>query len=115
MYPGMRIAIFPDTDVRAYIQMINGLGYHSKKYRHYIEVGEPMKATYDRLKLARTLRRARKAKMKREDIARIMGVCEESVYNWEIGRTIPRKSNLRDYCRIVGLTEEDIKECQVKQ
>ena len=111
--PGMKIKIFPDTQVKQYLNWIREEGYHAKAYTNYIVVGERIKKRFDKEILARTMRTARKKKgITREQMAERMGVVRQTVRDWEFGRRTPQSFNLERYCRITGITEKEIEQCK---
>lgn len=114
---GQQIRIFKDTDTEAYARWIHDEGYNYKVGSEYITILGLRKRTIDPLKLARTLRIARKKKgIRREDLCEAIGVKYETLFWWEIGRSKPRADNLEKYCGYVGLNVKDvIKECQIEE
>ncbi len=89
---GDRIKVFEDTDVEAYINYIEiEKGFEAELYGDYIIVGEPYVKHIDtsyakQIKFFRKLRN-----MSREELAEACLVTEQTVWNWELGRTIPRE------------------------
>lgn len=111
--PGMKIKTFSTTRVSDYLNWIREEGYHAKAYTNYILVGDKIKKRFDKETLSKTMRTARKKKgITREQIAERMGVCKETVRDWELGRRTPQLFNLERYCRITGITEKEIEQCK---
>lgn len=94
MKPGDKIKIFPDTCVPAYVEFIHAEGFRCKIYRDHLLVGEPFHKPIDRRKTGRTITQIRrKNNMSRDDMALAIGVRHETIWNWEIGRSLPDKFN----------------------
>ncbi len=48
------------------------------------------------------------AGLTQEDVAREMKLNKQTIVNWEKGRVIPKSAQLRVYCDIVGISEDNI-------
>lgn len=89
---GDKIKVFKDTDVEAYINYIEiEKGFEAELDGDYIIVGEPYVKHIDtsyakQIKFFRKLRN-----MSREELAEKCLVTEQTVWNWELGRCIPRE------------------------
>lgn len=114
---GDQIRIFKDTDKEAYGRWIREEGYKYITGSEYITITGKRKYTLDALKLSRTLRMARKHKgIEREELCKAMGVCYDTMFSWEVGKSTPRTDNLEKYCSYVGLNVKDvIRECQIEE
>lgn len=94
MNTGDRIKIFPDTCKSAYIEFIHSKGFACKVYRDHLVVTNPIKPPIDRKATARSITQIRrKHKLSRDDMAELLGVKHETVWNWEIARQVPDKYN----------------------
>lgn len=103
MFVGMKIKIFPETNVRAYTDLIQSEGFTYRVFDDYIEVGR-LKTDLDaKQDFARRLRKARRAhNYTREQLADIIGVRESTVYNWEIAYTKPNDKHFRKLIDYLG-------------
>lgn len=111
---GMKIEIFPDTDVSAYKRWIKDEGFSCKACKTCIIIGKQTRYVTDREEFARVIRKARiKANLKRADVAKTLGVREDTVYSWEIGRQMPREETFKTYCKILKLNAKEVmKDCR---
>lgn len=95
MKEGERIKLFENTDVNAYIGLVNDMGFHAKLIGNYLYIGKPIKynrGTVDLVKLGNRIRRARKEKgIDRTALAKLMNVDTQTVYNWERGCQCPKE------------------------
>lgn len=48
------------------------------------------------------------AGLTQDDVARLMKLSKQTIVNWEKGRVIPKSAQLRVYCDIVGIDEDNI-------
>lgn len=96
MFEGMKIKIFPDTDVKAYVDLVKSNGFAYKVTDKYILVGKQAHDEEAMKDFARRLRRARRDhRYSRRQLADKIGVREETVYNWEIAYTTPSDKNYK--------------------
>lgn len=94
MFEGMKIKIFPETDVKAYIELVKSHGFQYKVTRNYIIVGKQAHNEEVMKDYARRLRRARRDhNYSRRKLADKIGVQENTIYNWEIAYSTPSKKN----------------------
>lgn len=116
MYQGMKIKIFPDTDIEAYRRYIRDCGYSSSVHKEYIKVGKPLKVrALDGAKLGKILIKLRTYKrIDRPTIAKKIGVTEDAVYSWECGIRLPREAHLSKYCEILGVDKNELVESVAK-
>lgn len=112
---GMLIHIFPDTDAEAYVRMIREYGYRADVYRDHIRVGKPLKfRKLDTVKLSNLIRQKRMLKkMTMTDLANKLATRTETVFGWEMGRSIPRNDFLDDLIIILDITEGELEECRI--
>lgn len=104
---GMKIKIFPETNVESYVRFIREQGYKAEVYRDYIKVGKKKKRFIDRTIVGTDIRKARKKKgITREQLAEAVGVSVTTVFSWEIGRTAPRAYNYDELKKILDLKGE---------
>jgi len=115
MFEGMIIKTFPDTDVPAYARMIRSHGYKPIIRRDYIRVGGKIDdGKIDRLKFGNLIfHKRRLKKLKRDDLSRMLCIRTETIFNWELGRTMPKKSVVEDLMIILDITEGEISECRM--
>lgn len=111
---GMKIKIFPETNVSSYIDMIHSLGFNCKKKAEYILITGTRKRDWDKEKLGRLIRKKRKAlHIDREELAKKTKVHEQTVFNWEVGRTVPVPYNINEIKKILDINEEELEECRI--
>ena len=88
---GMRIKVFPDTDVEAYKNMIADEGYHSKLEGDYIVVGNPFKDVQRLTAFAYRFKETRlRMRVSKEYLAEQIGVTKQTITNWELGIRMPK-------------------------
>ena len=105
---GMIIKTFPDTDNRAYKELIRESGYDCKIEDGYIVVGEKLEKSVNKEKLGRALCLARREKgLKLQEVADLIGVHWQTIYDWEVGLRQPRDINLKRFCRVVGISAKE--------
>jgi DNA-binding XRE family transcriptional regulator len=94
MNTGERIRMFPDTDIGAYIRLINQKGYEAKVGVDCLIVGEPLKPPTDRVKIGQSISKARKKfAYTVEELAEEVGVPKQTVIDWEKGNKVPNKEH----------------------
>lgn len=110
MNTGMKIKIFPDTDVEAYVRYIKEKGFNSTVYKDFILVEGSLKTEYiDKTALGNALIVARANRgISREEMSQAIGVSENAIFSWEIGRTIPRADNLKRFCEYAGINQKKL-------
>ena len=115
MFEGMIIKTFTETDVSAYARMIRDSGYKPIIRSDYIRVGAKLdNGKIDTKMLGNLIYTKRKAKkLKRDDLSKMICIRTETIFNWELGRTMPQKSVLEDLMNILDITEGEIKECRM--
>lgn len=100
---GMKIYIFPETDVSAYANLIREKGFKYEIGTNFIRVGKKRKQNYNSEEYAKKLKKARKAAgLTRKELADKIGCAESTVFSWEIGRTAPREYNREEIEKILG-------------
>ena len=96
MFEGMKIKIFPETDVNAYTDFIKSKGYSYKVNGNYIMIGKKTNKEEERRDFAKRLRTARREhKYSRRILADKIGVRENTIYNWEIAYSSPSDKNYK--------------------
>lgn len=94
MFEGMKIKIFPETDVKAYVELVKSNGFRYKVTKTHIIVGKQVHEEEEMKDFARRLRRARRDhNYSRRQLADKIGVLENTIYNWEIAYTTPCEKN----------------------
>ena len=91
MNTGDRIKIFEDTNRLAYIDMIHDMGFNCHVRRNFIIIGERRRMSEkDKREIGRKITKAMKEKnMSRDDVAKEVGVTSYTVWNWQLGRSVP--------------------------
>ena len=103
MFVGMKIKIFPETNVRAYTDLVQSEGFTYRVHDDCIEVGKPKSAMEAKEDFARRLRKARrKHNYSREDLANLIGVKKNTIYNWEIAYTKPNDKHFQKLIDYLG-------------
>ena len=89
---GDMIKVFENTDSESYIRFIkDNLHFRAKLKGEYIIIGKPYKS-YNTTNYGKQIKEARRAKkMTREQLAEACGVKVATVYDWEIGRKMPKE------------------------
>ena len=94
MQVGEAIKIFPDTDIHAYKQLIHSKGFCCVRKGNKLIIKAGKETLVDKEATARSITQfRRKMNMKREDMAKALGVRKDTVWDWEIGLKIPKQSN----------------------
>ena len=116
LFEGMIIKTFPDTDIRAYSRMIQENGFRPIVGENCIRVGKPyLYNKIEQSEFARLLRQKRKAKgITREELGQFLGVCYQTVFDWEVGRRIPRSETMRKLKNYLEISEGEL-ECLTKK
>lgn len=116
LFEGMIIKTFPDTDIRAYSRMIQENGFRPIVGENCIRVGKPY--LYNKIvpsDFAKLLRKKRKEKgITREELGKFLGVCNQTVFDWEVGRRTPRSETLRKIKEYLNISEGEL-ECLTKK
>ena len=117
LHTGEIIWTFPDTDVEAYAKMIRNEGFNVTITKNYILVGEErIIGSFDSVALGRLIKLKRLAKgVSRITMAEDIRVAQETVFNWEIGRTKPQRANLDAIKKYLNITEGELKECLIQK
>lgn len=115
LFEGERINIYPETDVRRYKAWITDEGFTCKVYSDHILVGRRFKhRKFKPIALANLIQEKRKAKgWNRYKLAKMLHVSEDTVFNWEIGRTQPKPFRLKELMGVLDITEEEIEKCRM--
>lgn len=94
MKAGDVIKVFPDTNVYAYIQLIHSKGFRCKRRNNKLIVLEGSRSVIDKQATARSITQIRRENnLKRAELAEKIGVTSDTVWDWEVGKTIPRATN----------------------
>ncbi|MBO5839780.1 MAG: helix-turn-helix transcriptional regulator [Bacteroidales bacterium] len=114
LYEGEIIKIYPETDVRAYKNWIMDEGFMCKVYFDHIKVGPRFKhKKFEPGELAGLIRKKRNVKgWNRYKLARVMGVREDTVFNWEIGRTQPKPERLEELMKVLEISHDELERCR---
>ena len=114
LYENERIKVFPETDVDAYIRYFRNQGYTCHLEGNEIVIGKPIASTYNYKNLGCLIYKKRTEKgISRGYFAKMVEVNVDTVYNWEIGQRMPFKYNLERIMKILDITEEELKGCQI--
>ena len=106
MQVGDIIKIFPDTDKRAYIDLIHDMGFDCRVKKDCIVVGAQRRWSYDEKRaIGRKITKAMKEKdMSRAELANALGLAREgTVLNWQIGKNAPSKFNQDLLEQVLGI------------
>ena len=88
---GMKIKIFPDTNIEAYCRMIRDMGFNCHATSHYIFVDE-RRSTEKQRTYGERIRKARlRYGFTREEVAEEIGTSLRNVIEWESGYRTPPK------------------------
>ena len=99
---GMKIKIFEDTNIDAYKDLINDLGFRCKLKGEYLIVGAPYKRQL-KFAVGKSIKEARlNSGLTVEDVAKKVNVLRETVCNWEIGESIPNETNREKLKATIG-------------
>lgn len=102
MFEGMKIKMFPDTDVQAYVDLVKAHGFCVRVANNYVIVGK--RKDNKNIDYARIIRNARKENgLSRNQLADRIGVREGTIFNWEIGQTKPSETNINKLRIILGV------------
>ncbi len=114
LYENERIKVFPETDVEAYIRYFRNQGYTCHLEGDEIVIGKQIRLTYNYQGLGSLIYKKRTEKdISRGYFAKMVEVNVDTVYKWEIGQRMPYDFNLQRIVKILGITEEELKECQI--
>lgn len=110
---GMRIKTFNDTDVLAYVNLINDNGFRANVRSGYIEVGARLKTFYDKKELARLIRNRRVLKRLSKDmLADRLGVTRGTINCWEAGKITPNNYNMNHIMEVLNITKGELVKCE---
>lgn len=113
-FEGERIKLFPDTDTKSYERWIRSEGYECEIKGEYIIVLTRVNRKYSSVLLGELIRKKRKIKgISREGLANMLLVNKETVFGWEIGRTLPNKYNMNNLIDCLDLSERDLDKCVI--
>lgn len=109
MNTGDYIKMFPDSDVDAYIRLVESYGFRSSYKNGYIAVGKAYKDPADKKTFAeRIIRERKKLKLDQDEFAEYLGVSKTTIYNWELGNRLPGEYNRQQLKKIIGFEVEKI-------
>lgn len=93
MKTGDKIKFFPNTNLRAYKDMIHNMGFEYKVVGTYIYIGEDLNAkNKEKIEVGQQLATAMKEKgLSIGQFAKMLDVSYGTVLNWRIGRSYPTK------------------------
>ena len=114
VYEGEVIKIFPNTDVESYRNWIVDQGFRCKVYSDRIEVGKRLKnRSFKPHELAELIYNKRTHKgYNRYKLAKMVGVTEEAVFNWEIARTQPKPKRIEILKEVLDISNEELERCR---
>lgn len=94
MKTGDKIKFFPNTNLRAYKDMIHNMGFEYKVVGNYIYIGEDLNAkNKEKMEKGQQLVTAMKEKgYSIGQFAEILDVSYGTVLNWRVGRSTPTKA-----------------------
>ena len=112
MQTGMKIKIFEDTDVDAYVDYIEECGYECHVKSGYILIGDRKCGfSIDREKLGKILESTRKKKrISREKMSQIVGISESLLFYIEHGMASVKEERIHKLCEVLGLDKEQLLE-----
>lgn len=111
---GDKIKVFPDTDIDAYINYFDSIGFTSKHEKNYIIITgyKPGRRRKDFDKLSEVGNRIKKIRKQMyfsiEELADEIGTTTITIQAWEDGRTIPKGPALNRFLEFAGATREYI-------
>lgn len=116
LYEGLIIWTFPDTDIRAYKRVIEESGFRAIVEKDFIRVGKPyLPNKIDYAKFGKLLTTKRREKnITRQDLSLKLGVSQDTIFEWEIGRRFPKEENMEKLKQLLGITKGDM-ECLIKK
>ena len=116
LYEGMIIWTFPDTDIKAYKRVIEENGFRAIVGKDFIRVGKPyLPNKIDYAKFGKLLTAKRREKnITRQDLSLKLGVSQETIFDWEIGRRFPIEKNFEKVTQLLEITKGDM-ECLIKK
>ncbi len=116
LFEGMIIWTFPDTDIKAYKRVIEESGFRAIVGHNYIQVGKSYsKEKMDSNEFGKFLIKKRRAKdITRQDLSLKIGVSQATIFDWEIGRRLPRDYNLKKLKELLDISEGELK-CLIKK
>ena len=116
LYEGMKIKIFPDTEVEGYVHMIRDYGFNTHIKKDYIIVGKPLADKYDADLLGDLFYEKRRAKkMSKAALSEKIGVHKVTIADWEMGRRKPNKYNLNQMKIALDITEGELEKCLTRR
>lgn len=103
---GDRIKMFEDSNIEAYGDLIENNGFRHRiviiKDETFMEVGAPIPSKkIDSRAWAKTFRKS-KRKYDRKEFAKLVGVTEQTVYSWELGRRLPKPIYWKRLSEVLG-------------
>lgn len=116
MEEGMRIKIFPDTDVMSYISLIHSEGFNCKTSGQYIYVTHKRNKEWDKDKLGKLIRTKRQMKnMDKAKLSKALNIHVYTLDKWELGQAVPMSYNMKNLMEILNIKEREIKECRTQK
>lgn len=105
MMTGDCIKIFSESEVAAYMHLVQSCGFRASHKNGYVYVGEKyFKEMTDKEAVAKTIHAARvEKKLGLEELADMLGVVKSTVYHWECGFRLPDKYNREKLQQVLGV------------
>lgn len=101
---GMKIKIFPDTNVQAYKDMIYDEGYFCSLEDEYLVVGRPFKNMSQKTWFSYSFNEWRvRAGLSKKEAAKMFGVLKPTIDRWESGATLPSSELRPTITEITGI------------
>ena len=108
---GMKIKIFPDTNVQAYKDMIYDEGYFCSLEGEYLVVGRPFKNMSQKTWFSYRFNEWRvRARLSKKEAAEMFGVLKPTIDRWESGATLPSSECRPTITEITGIEFETMGE-----
>lgn len=109
MNTGDRIKMFPDSDVDAYMRLVESYGFRSSYKNGYVTVGKAYNDPVDKKTFAeRIIRERKKLKLDQNEFAEYLGVSKTTICNWELGNRLPDEYNRQQLKKIIRFEVEEI-------
>lgn len=114
IYEGMKIKIFPDTDVDAYVRWIRSQGFKCFVHEEDIRVGSRIREANLNPRLTGEVIKVhmKQNKIRKNDLTRILNVSDTAVFDWMYGRRVPSQYYRQDLLELLKITPEEWERCR---